>query len=57
MGPTLIYALPGCGIAAVTYHFEDIQEIHVFYQSFELTISELYYHHHDETHDGWLQGS
>jgi len=53
VGPTLVYALPGCGIAAVTYRLRDAQQIHVFYQSLELTLSELYYH---EVHDEWLPG-
>jgi hypothetical protein len=53
MGPTLLYALPGCGLAVVTYRL-NTQQIHLFYQSFELTLSELYYH---ETHDTWLPGS
>ena len=54
MGPTLVYALPGCGLAAVTYRLNDQQQIRIFYQSLELTLSELYYY---EVHDEWLPGS
>jgi len=53
MGQTLAYALPGCGLAAVTYRQNDQQRIHLFYQSVELTLSELYY---SEAHDSWLTG-
>ncbi|KAF8803026.1 hypothetical protein BYT27DRAFT_7341110 [Phlegmacium glaucopus] len=54
MGQTLVYALPGCGLAAVTYRHHTQQKIHLFYQSMELSLSELYYY---EAQDSWLPGA